>query len=205
MGHTALPEATGGYHLRVQAQVLQLVNHHLDQVRPGHGIPSSSTENVENWLIEACRVSWHCPHLQEASPDTEMGLIWGIRYWYPQVSLEALNSLGDPEGEDDTIITHLNFPPSQVGEWGEGVPGVWKDIANTGESKEQEIVECSVWALWGEGKGESSQHVSCYWVFLLDISSQVLGSASQGRNKRKVLGGGRDIEVKEQLVIPPDG
>ena len=75
MGHATLPEATGGDHGGVHTQVLQVVSHHLDQVRPGQGVPPASTEHIEHWLIETCRVPWHCFHLQETSPDTEVGLI----------------------------------------------------------------------------------------------------------------------------------
>ena len=189
MGHPSFSETTWCDHPGIQPQVVQLGGHHVDQVLEGEGGPCAAVVQVEDRLVQACWVTWELPHCIEASQDTELGAIWGGGNRDSQFSFKTLNSLGDWEGYDHTIITHEHFSPCQVADGGESCLGVRQDVPNPRQPKE-EVVEGLEGAGVREGHGEGGQHVGCDRVFLLNISAKIFRSPPEGELEREVLSGG---------------
>ena len=77
-------------------------------------------------------------------------------------------------------------------------------VPNSGKAKEKEIVQSFKGAVGREGHGQGSQHVGRDRVLLLDISSKIFCTTSQGKLQGEVLGGRRNVDVEEKFVVSPD-
>ena len=77
-------------------------------------------------------------------------------------------------------------------------------VSNSGKAKEKEIVQSLEGAVGRQGHGQCSQHVGSDRVLLLDISSEIFCTPSQGKLQGEVFGGRRNVNVEEKFVVSPD-